>query len=411
MMNLSIEQKNQFNEILGQVTDSLDISETEYNAAVQSYKAVGGYLSNEDSALAPYEPTILPQGSFLIGTVIKPISKKCDLDLDLVCQLKNKNISWTQADIKKIIGNQLKKHKTFDSLLDKEGRRCWTLKYRQNSSNGGKYHMDILPAIVSNGFGEILEKAFSYHNNDNFEQLSIRITDNEMLPAYYISTNVYEWLKSNPFGFASWFLNQADLNIAKSFSLREVIKPVPVYQKERLPLQRVVQILKRHRDVMFNDDKEKPISIIITTLAGRAYQKEPNIIDALFNVVHRMEVFIENKIDIHTGEEYKFIGNPVNSAENFADKWKENKNKEEKFYKWIDQVKLDIQTTLVKRSIPLIAESMKKPFGEELINKAFNSYGDSQLLKRESGNMKMAKSSGILGSLGTIVKGHNFHGK
>jgi len=54
---------------------------------------------------------------------------------------------------------------------------------------------------------------------------------------------------------------------------------------------------------------------------------------------------------------------------------------------------------------------MKKPFGDEVINKAFSSYGNGLLTKRESGNLKMAKSTGALGSIGTTVKGHNFHGK
>jgi hypothetical protein len=35
----------------------------------------------------------------------------------------------------------------------------------------------------------------------------------------------------------------------------------------KTPLQQAVQILKRHRDMMFADDPEhKPISVIITTL-------------------------------------------------------------------------------------------------------------------------------------------------
>lgn len=42
-------------------------------------------------------------------------------------------------------------------------------------------------------------------------------------------------------------------------------------------LQRIVQILKRHRDIMFNGDEDKPISIIITTLASRAYRGETNL--------------------------------------------------------------------------------------------------------------------------------------
>ena len=61
---------------------------------------------------------------------------------------------------------------------------------------------------------------------------------------------------------------------------------MPAYKEKKSPLQRVVQILKRHRDLMFNGDESKPISIIITTLAARAYNKETDVLDALVNVVY-----------------------------------------------------------------------------------------------------------------------------
>ena len=71
---------------------------------------------------------------------------------------------------------------------------------------------------------------------------------------------------------------------------------VPAYKEKKSPLQRVVQILKRHRDLMFNGDESKPISIIITTLAARAYNKETDVLDALVNVVNSMERYIEHEI-------------------------------------------------------------------------------------------------------------------
>ena len=38
----------------------------------------------------------------------------------------------------------------------------------------------------------------------------------------------------------------------------------------RAPLQRAIQLLKRHRDVMFADNPEvEPISMILTNLSGR----------------------------------------------------------------------------------------------------------------------------------------------
>jgi hypothetical protein len=258
----------------------------------------------------------------------------------------------------------------------------------------------------------VLEKAFSATALDrNYESLSIRITDNKQ-SNYYTNTIVENWMKSNPFGYGRWFFNAADVvTLRKSIMLSEAVNPVPKYNKEKLPLQRVVQILKQHRDMMFNGDEDKPISIIITTLATKAYGKETSVIDALMNVVAYMRNHIESRYDPSTGKTVKWVQNPVNPEENFADKWVEHPQREKNFYKWLDQVEYDIQVIVQKRGLQYIAEAMKKPFGEQAVMKTFSTLGERNLNLRESGALKMAAGTGILGTAGTVAAAsHNFHG-
>jgi hypothetical protein len=409
---LTTEQKKQFSDILEELGKSLDISETQYDSAVKSYEAVGAWLAKEDSSLAPYMPEILPQGSFLFGTMVRPVNDTDDLDIDLVCQLKGKNAYWTQDDLKQKVGNRLKDHDIYKALLDKEGRRCWTLRYREGTQNAkGKYHMDILPCIVDSDYRILLEKAFSTTELRGLDKLAIRITDNLELN-YYSETDHHLWLKSNPFGYARWFYQQAILDFVKAFSINEAVRPLPKYQKEKLPLQRAVQILKRHRDMMFNGDENKPISIIITTLAGQAYCKETNVLEALTNIVGRMENYIQ-EYNPHTGIKMKWIANPVNDQENFADKWIETPEKQRNFYRWLEQVKSDLLKALQQQGngVHRIQESLEKPFGKDVVTKAFSNWSDNLLKQRESGTLKMASGTGMLGNIGTTVKNHNFHGK
>lgn len=405
---LTQEEKKQFSEILETLGETLGITETQYNAAVSSYGAVGEWLAKPESSLAPYKPVVRPQGSFMLGTMIKPICEEDDLDIDLVCELTGKNPQWTQYDLKQVVGNRLKDNETYKNMLDEEGRRCWTLMY----SNSANYHMDILPSLVCNGYNIVLEKAFSNTILDkDYESLAIRITDNKQ-NNYYTDTIAENWMKSNPFGYGSWFFNAADvLSLRKSIMLSEAVNPVPKYNKEKLPLQRVVQILKRHRDMMFNGDEDKPISIIITTLASRGYSKETSIIDALTNVVSNMRNYIESRYDSNAGRMVKWIPNPVNPEENFADKWVEHPQREKNFYKWLDQVEADVQTIVHKRGLHYIAEAMKKPFGEQTVTKTFSTLGERNLNLRESGALKMATGTGVLSSVGSVTAAtHNFHG-
>ncbi len=405
---LTKEQKQQFSDILEELGKTLDISETQYEAAVKSYEAVGNWLAKEDSTLAPYSPEILPQGSFMLGTMVKPINEKDDLDIDLVCQLKGKNPEWTQEDLKHKVGERIKDHDTYKQMLDDEGRRCWTLVY----SDAANYHLDILPSIVDKGYRMILEKAFSDTELKDIEKLGIRITDNQM-DNYEWEASHLEWLKSNPFGYGRWFFQQATLDFRKAFSLNESIAPVPKFKKEKLPLQRVVQILKRHRDMLFNGHEHKPISIIITTLASKAYNKEADIIEALIHVVNDMENYIEERWSDDHGKVIKWISNPVNDEENFADKWQEYPQREKNFYHWLSEVKKDLNNIFGQsgKGLQFINESMVKPFGKDAVTKAFSNYGENLRKQREGGSLNVAAKTGMIGTAGTAVKNHNFYGK
>jgi hypothetical protein len=407
---LSQEQKKQFNEILEELGENLDISETQHKAIEKSYEAVGDWLSKEDSELAPYNPIISPQGSFRLGTLIKPINEKDDLDIDLVCELTGKKASWTQADLKKAVGDRLKAHDTYKKMLDKEGRRCWTLKY----SEAANYHMDVLPSIVSNNYKVLLENAFSDIQQTDVSNLAIKITDTKLLPGYYIDTNPDKWLESNPFGYSRWFFNRATLDGVRLFSLNESVNPLPDFQSQKTPLQRVVQILKRHRDMMwFNrtDKDDKPISIIITTLATEAYNKESNVIEALTNIIPKMRTYIRDRNPI-TGAVEKWVVNPVNNKENFADKWKEYPARKDNFYDWLDNAENDIKNIVASssRGVQSISETMKKSFGEAVVTRTFSNIGNRQRILTEQGNTRFDTKLGIVAGAVNAIKPHNFFG-
>ena len=406
---LTTQQKQEFSEILEELGETLDITENQFNAAVTSYNAVGNWLCNDNSRLQPYSPSVKPQGSFLIGTTIQPYTEGQDIDIDLVCELTGKNPNWTQKDLKDIVKKQLEDHKKYESILDEEGRRCWTLKYRENSVNNDQYHMDILPAVIANGYNVVLTKMFSESRTMNFDSLAIRITDKELLN-YDSATNPDNWLQSNPFGYAKWFIDRAQTNTIKLFSLSESIQPVPKFQKDRLPLQRVVQILKRHRDMMFKDDKEKPISIIITTLAGYAYQGQTNVLDALIDVIDRMHLFIDVEQDKDTGEYFRCVKNPVHTTENFADRWRDTPAKETKFNNWLKKVKADIVNATEQSGQHNIINSLSESFGENAVKKTFSNIGDRARLLTEQGKNRFDATVGLSTAGASAIKPHNFYG-
>jgi hypothetical protein len=161
---------------------------------------------------------------------------------------------------------------------------------------------------------------------------------------------------------------------------------------------------------MFNGDSEKPISIIITTLAAKAYDGSQNLFNAINHIVHNMEQYINKKYNPETGDEIYWIENPVNNSENFADKWANNPNLGAKFFDWLYKLKQDILNISSQTELQSIKTAMVKPFGDKIIENTFNNYGKKVREDISSGNLKMASGTGIIADNGTKIPKHNFHG-
>jgi len=393
---LDIEKKTQFNQILLHIADALDISESQYKEVVEKYKAVGEWLDKKDSPLSLFSPEIYPQGSFNLGTVVKPATHEDKYDIDLVCQLGISKDQTTQQQLKKMVGDRLKANKIYARMLDTEGRKCWTLEYADDA----KFHMDILPAI-SDDFDWLIGLDVPYE----FAMHAICITDKDR---WHLDR---DWPHSNPKGYAAWFRQRmiVAFETRKKFlaeQLRANIEEVPDY-KVKTPLQRAIQVLKRHRDIMFsNDPDEKPISIIITTLAAQTYNNETNLYDALVSVVNGMPGHIKSRNGV------LWVPNPVDPGENFADKWQEHPDRAAKFRKWLVQVGKDITAALEYQGIHEIAHALKPAFGEKALNDAMVTYGEKIKKHRQNGRLKMAAGTGTLGAVGqTDVRNHTFYGR
>ncbi len=74
-MNMPIDSLlPQLSKSLDDVARLLDIPEDLAEEAIAKYEAVAAWLSDEESPLRQYEPELYPQGSFRLGTPIRPLS-------------------------------------------------------------------------------------------------------------------------------------------------------------------------------------------------------------------------------------------------------------------------------------------------------------------------------------------------
>ena len=392
----------EFTLLLEQLVEVLDIPKNLYEEAENRYKKIGKCLGNGEYPQSALPEEIFAQGSFSLGTVIKPLSKNQEYDLDLVLPLKRVTRNdVSQKEIMDSVGKQLKNDNIYGKMQIKEGRFCWTLKYKDSIA----FHIDIVPAIYTEkDFQKVLIEQYNY--NDQYTENSIFITDKTKSE---YPTITKDWRLSNSRGFTEWFRKQSEYYvIQKTFAeSRDIqIHDVPHYEV-KTTLQRVVQILKYHRDFMFANNKEnKPASIIITALAGEVYNKEKDIEIALFNIINKMPIFLNQ----HKG----VIINPIDPKEKFSDRWNEGekgKNLKEAFYKWLKAVKDTFVSANGAKDIETTANILQKNLGKNIISEAFTKYGEAIVEKRKNGDLFLSSTSGIISVSGSKkVKDHTFWG-
>jgi hypothetical protein len=360
------DQRTTLSEFLRHIADSLDIPESHYKRAEERYQAIGRWLGREESIIAGVASEIYPQGSFRLGTVVKSITDAEEYDIDLVCELSLTKGQISQKQLKDRIGYEIKSYVRANSMKSpaEESRRCWRLNYADEA----QFHMDILPGIPDGDSFMILLESKGLSND--WADSAIAITDNT-LPNYDRLDD--DWPRSNPKGYAAWFNacmeKQFDAQrVYLAESIKAKVEDVPDF-RVKTPLQRAVQILKRHRDIVFVDDQEdKPISIIITTLAAHAYNNESDLLEALANIVDNMPHYIQRR------EGVAWVPNPVDPLENFADKWQEYPRREKNFAKWLQQVRDDLDAALQAEDIKAVSESLESRFGKRAINEALKHF-------------------------------------
>lgn len=375
--------KDALNDLYREIARNIDISDEMFDDAETTYKDLGKWI---DAQTPDYEIIIYPQGSFALGTVVRPISNTDDYDLDIVCQFKEHyglNARELKVNVVKPLLSMYKK----SSRDIEEKRRCWHVEYEDVPN----FHMDVIPA-------------YSYLHR-------IEITDHDE------ENDSYGYIGSNPAGYVEWFfkscakqhtrLYEQYIKEHKTVVMQADIEDVK-RRKVKTPLQRVIQLLKRHRDVAFSNDESgnKPISIIITTIAATLYEEEDNIFDALNNILTKAPKWI---MDNRRNGLY-FIENPSYSGENFADKWNDHPERATAFFKWIRTAKEDLTDgKLMEYSRIDMGRHTIKCFGEKTGQTIFSQKADADHAAIKAGILKIDTTSGNLSTKGTITVPPSHH--
>ena len=358
--------------LLDAICAELDISAAMFQTAKERYESIAAYLDEEGSQLRKYRPVIYPQGSINIDTAVKPIIDG-EFDVDVICCFSVLE-RYPQTAFLDLIFARLQQRGIYTL---KRMNRCVRVQY------ANEFHIDITPGIPDIDLGPE----------------NILVTDKEL----------GRWKESNARDYGMWFRAVANLSPKITYADRQMMnefaaaEPLPAPKFTKPMLNRIVQLMKRHRDVMFQGSKDGPISAIITTLAAHsyAYHAENNFfsseIEFLRMVIRHMPVFI-TKI----GSEER-VPNPKNPLENYADKWVRHPERRVAFHRWHAAVVLHMDQVLASmdNGKERLFESLSSAYGPNVVKTAAIKRAEIRRAQEENGRIGVSKISGLVAPLAT----------
>ena len=379
--------KDELNGIYERFAKAIDINEELFKKAVNEYRAMSNWIDKETPS---YSVHIYPQGSFALGTVVKPLTDEDEYDIDLVCEFADDyKLSAKQLKVDILKPLLIKYKKTTTDIIEK--RRCWCVEYDHFKG----FHMDVIPAY----------KLPRY----------INITDKDE------EQNTYEYIGSNPKEYINWFRSRMNVRRQKILSekcfahIRSQAEIDDITEFSiKTPLQKAIQILKRHRDIMFSNDYSNctPISIIITTIIAQVYNNEDNIYDTLSEFFSKARIFINSNIK----EGQYHIENPSYTGEdkeNFADKWNEHPERAEAFFKWLKKASVDLLEEPFKANDRIkLSENMNVALGKNTTRRVFSRMAEEEKNAIVGQTVKIVPTTGAISKEGSVnIPKHNHFGK
>ena len=314
--------------------DQIQVPPSRYEAAIRSYNSVSDWLGRPESTLKELRIDVYAQGSFRLGTAVRPLGDHETYDLDVICEFYIAKNEVTQEELQDMLGVELEDYARARSLREpSRWPRCWTLNY----SDEAQFNMDLVPALPDGERQVILLKEASLRYD--FANTAILITDSGHR---HFRTKTDDWDISNPRGYADWFVRQMQPRVEKRKLAERIdagvhVETVPEYRR-RTPLQKAIQLLKKHRDVRFEEEpSKKPSSIILTTLATAAYGGETTLVQTIKGILASADGRIQRRGST------TWIPNPADPRENLADSWAEDPALEEAFRDWVKTAAVDFR--------------------------------------------------------------------
>lgn len=160
--------------------------------------------------------------------------------------------------------------------------------------------------------------------------------------------------------------------------------PRPEGAEDKTPLQLATQLLKRWRDVHYDDPELAPISIVLTTLAGKHYFGEWHPLEALAGITARIVASLPR-----SGRVYVF--NPAHAEEDLSERWDRNPRAYEAFADGVRDLNERLTSAPSLEGLPRLCEFLEDLFGDAA----------TRAVTEQARSVEAARTAGHLALIGT----------
>jgi hypothetical protein len=357
-------------DVLERFCEKLQLAPSLHEAAADHYTAAGEWLG-ECPVLSQFSPTIYSQGSFAIGTTTRPVAQR-EYDVDLVLELTTLRTTVNAVGLLTLVESRLRDHGVYKFRVEKKNR-CVRLNYAND------FHLDILPAIPD-GTG----------------------TTRVLVP----DRRLQDWSPSNPRGYARWFAGRT--RVVDHGVLKAEIQSLPAHQlaDEKTTLQRVVQLLKRARDIYFEGrEEEEPRSIVLTTLAAEVYRGERSLARAFGTVIEGIRTRASSSGRLQ-------VVNPTNPDEILSEHWEQSATAYIQFLAWLEWLRTGWAKLVAPGGLkPLRDQAVIMLGAADVMDEAVKAHVASVDHERRASHLFVTRNGGLTTAVGvSAVRPNTFHG-
>ncbi|ESQ92774.1 hypothetical protein ABAC460_02775 [Asticcacaulis sp. AC460] len=344
--------------IFAEIAFSIQLPPSLHAKAVKRYEAVRNFLSAETCAFKDQIEHFYPQGSMAIDATISSRGTDDEYDIDIVAQLgtafRGKSPLYVLTELGKALASYPVEKVTRQT-------RCVTLQYNDHM------HIDITPSI----------------RDDYTPDRQSRI-----MHAKGPTTSALDKLvEMNAYGFNEWYKSKTpeEQQVMEAFRNRwlemnrlekadaevdDVPDQTQFVVKNTATL--ALQILKRHRNIMYADlDERMPPSVMLSRYAAVAAQPNSSLTDMILRIARWIVADIRSATAL--GKQLH-IENPVYSADVFTDRWPETLVQQNRYANFLLRFIDGIEKAKRKAFNPIeLQDWLRSMFGQRVVTRSIDS--------------------------------------